>query len=80
CVAFVIRHPEPIKGVPFHETRLYFDRETRLPIHVERYDWPRRSGDKPPLVEEYSYRNVKLNAGLKNIDFDPRNPRYEFPR
>lgn len=80
CVAFVIRHPEPKKGLPFHETRLYFDRETRLPIHVERYDWPRREGDKLPLLEEYSYRNVKLNVGLKGADFDPRNPRYAFPR
>lgn len=80
CVAFVIRHPEPLPGLPYHETHLYFDKESKLPIHVKRYDWPRRGGDKPVLLEEYTYERVRTNVGLKNIDFDPRNPRYQFPR
>jgi hypothetical protein len=80
CVAFVIRHPEPLPGLPYHETHLYFDKETKLPIHVKRFDWPRRAGDKPVLLEEYTYERLRTNVGLKNIDFDPRNPRYQFPR
>lgn len=80
CVAFVIRHPEPLPGLPYHETHLYFDKETKLPIHVKRFDWPRRGGDKPVLLEEYTYERLRTNVGLKNIDFDVRNPRYQFPR
>jgi len=80
CVAFVIRHPEPQPGLPYHETHLYFDRETKIPIHVKRFDWPRRTGDKPVLLEEYTYERMRVNVGLKNLDFDPRNPRYQFPR
>jgi hypothetical protein len=80
CVAFVIRHPEPLQGLPYHETHLYFDKETKLPIHVKRFDWPRRAGDKPVLLEEYTYERLRTNVGLKNIDFDVRNPRYQFPR
>jgi hypothetical protein len=80
CVAFVIRHPEPMPGLPYHETHLYFDKESKLPIHVKRFDWPRRAGDKPVLLEEYTYERLRTNVGLKNIDFDVRNPRYQFPR
>jgi len=47
---------------------------------VKRFDWPRRTGDKPVLLEEYTYERMRVNVGLKNLDFDPRNPRYQFPR
>lgn len=80
CVAFVIRHPDPLPGLPYHETHLYFDSATKIPIHVKRFDWPRRAGEKPVLLEEYTYERMRVNVGLKNIDFDPRNPRYQFPR
>lgn len=79
CIAYVIKHPEPREGIPFHETRLYFDKTTLLPIHVERYDWPRRQGDKLVLVEEYTYKNIRTNVGHDNTAFDPRNPKYSFP-
>ncbi|MGN6136394.1 MAG: DUF1571 domain-containing protein, partial [Aureliella sp.] len=35
-------------------------------------------GDPPPLEEEYTYLDVQLNVGLKDIDFDPENPAYNF--
>ena len=35
-------------------------------------------GDPPPLLESYTYPNLKLNPGLTNADFDPKNPAYNF--
>lgn len=72
-------HPQPRKQFRFHKTRLYLDRDTLLPVRVEQYDFPKRKGDEPPLVEEYTYTQLKINIGLTDMDFDVRNPRYAFP-
>ena len=71
-VVYPHRHPE----IEYPKSHLYFDKETKLPIHVERYGWPAHEGEDPPLVEEYDYANVKLNVGLTDADFDPA--RYGF--
>ena len=47
---------------------------------AERYGWPRRQGEKAPLVEEYTYSNIKTNVGLTNADFDTSNRNYGFGR
>lgn len=78
CQTFEIIHPQPRKEFKYHISRLYFDKKTKLPIRAERFSWPRNPGDKPPLMEEYTYNNLKLNVGLKDVDFDTRNPNYGF--
>ena len=35
-------------------------------------------GQKPVLVEDYLYQNLKTNVGLPDIDFDPANPKYGY--
>ena len=62
-------HPKRSAGNPFHMTRLYIDNQTRLPIRVQQYGFPRKSGGKPPLIEEYTYSNVKLDKKLRDSDF-----------
>lgn len=50
---------------------LYLDKETKLPIRSEAYDWPRQGG--PPdgaLLECFSYVGMKLNVGLGDADFN----------
>jgi hypothetical protein len=50
---------------------VYFDKEFRLPIRVENYDWPRPGG--PPqgdLLECYSYVNLRFNVGLNDQLFN----------
>jgi hypothetical protein len=71
-VMYEHRHPE----IEYPKSHLYFDNETKLPIHVERYGWPAHEGEEPPLMEEYDYADVKLNVGLTDADFDPA--RYGF--
>jgi outer membrane lipoprotein-sorting protein len=48
------------------------DRELRLPIYIEIFDWSNQ------LVERYGYRDLRLNPGLTNEDFAPKNPAYGF--
>jgi len=73
-------HPEHQPGFLFHKVRLFINREHGLPIRFEAYDWPRTPDGEPELVEEYTYLNLKLNQGLKDIDFDPANAQYSFGR
>ncbi len=76
CHELVVTHKNPRPEVDFHRTRICFDRQTLLPIHSERYGWPAEPGEEPPLIEEYSYSNVRTNVGLTDADFDP--PQYGF--
>ena len=48
------------------------DVENRLPIRIEIYDGENQ------LVEKYGYEDLKLNPGLTDLDFDPKNPEYNF--
>ena len=50
----------------------YFDVETNLLVKIENYDW---NGD---LYESYHYRDLKLNVGLGDGDFDPKSKGYKF--
>jgi hypothetical protein len=62
----------------FSLTRVFFARDTKLPVRAEQYGWPAKTGEKPPLVEEYDYSNLNVNVGLSEADFDPKNPMYGF--
>ena len=77
CIEVV--HPRPRHEFLFHIARLYIDDEQRIPVRYVAYDWPKQPGGQPDLIEEYSYLNVKLNVGLTDADFDPKNPAYQYP-
>jgi hypothetical protein len=79
CTCVEIIRPAARKDVAFHKTRFFVDNQLGVPIRFEAYDWPRKTGDEPELVEEYTYRNLKLNPGFTERDFDHRNPQYSFP-
>lgn len=78
CRVVQTSHPRPRKEFKFHMTRLYVDKATGLPVRVEQYGFPRRPGEQPPLVEKYTYSQIKVNNAFDEIDFDPRNPKYGF--
>ena len=78
CTRIDVEHPVKRKGYRFHIARIFIDDELRIPIRYEAYDWPKRSGGSPQLLEEYTYLKVKLNVGLTDFDFDPKNPHYKF--
>lgn len=77
CLEVTALEPLPNKN-PRQCTRLYIDRELNVPIRLEAYEWPRRAGEEPLLVEEYEYTDLQLNPGLADRDFDIDNPDYGF--
>ncbi len=80
CTAIKTTHPQPRDQFKFHETLLFLDAETNLPIGVQQYAFPGKRDKQAPLVEEYTYGQLKLNAGLTDRDFDTTNPAYAFPK
>lgn len=54
-----------------HRGIIYLDKESKLPIRNENYDWPRQGGPATgELLEVYSYTDLRFNVGLTDRDFD----------
>lgn len=75
-----VRGPRKLKpGMTLFVPRYYSARgsvwvspETLLPTQIDIFDAEER------LYERYVYRDVQLNLGLTDLDFDPKNPDYRF--
>lgn len=82
CLLLHVTHPHPDTGkFMFHTFKAYIDKELLLPVRVEGYGFPQVVGREPgPLVECYTYLDLRVNTGLTDIDFSPRNPTYQFGR
>jgi Protein of unknown function (DUF1571) len=73
-------HPQRRPHFMYYKVRVFIDDELGLPIRFEAYEWPKRPQLDPELAEEYTYTELKLNVGLKEIDFDVANSAYSFGR
>ena len=51
---------------------LWIDEALHLPIQIDLYD------HEGALYEHYEHHDLKVNVGLKPIEFDPKNPAYKF--
>ncbi len=70
---YILHFPtDPAKGYYCMTALIDVDREHRLPIYAEIFDWHSQ------LIERYGYLDLRLNPGLSDEDFDPKNPAYEF--
>lgn len=50
---------------------LYLDKESKIPIRSEYYDWPRQGGEPDgELIEMFSFVDLRVNVGLTDRDFD----------
>lgn len=78
CEVIEASHPRPRKQFPFHMTRLFLEKQTRLPIRIENYGYPQQANQPAPLIEEYTYLNLRANLDLTAMDFDSRNQSYSF--
>jgi hypothetical protein len=78
CTVLQVTHDRPVAGLDFHIARIFLDDELGIPVRYAAYDWPRKVGDEPPVIEEYTYQKIELNVGLTDKDFDPRNASYGF--
>ncbi len=80
CDLIISTHPERGPEFLYHLVKVYIDHELGVPVRFEAYDWPKKPGGKPELVEEYDYSNIRLDAGLKDDDFDVSNKAYSYGR
>jgi hypothetical protein len=78
CTMFEVTHPVSRPGLKYHRTRVYFDKKTNLPIRSEQYAFPTKAGETPPLYEEYTYSDIKIEGPLSDADFDINNKSYSF--
>lgn len=78
CQTIEVVLAQPVGSSSYQTSRLYVDAASGLPIRVQQYAFPTRRGQKPVLVEDYLYQNLKTNIGLGDIDFDPANPKYGY--
>jgi hypothetical protein len=69
CTLIRILHPRRQAGLPYHRANIFIDDELLLPIRVEAYDWPDQAGGSPPLIEECTYQDLRLNVGLSDAHF-----------
>jgi hypothetical protein len=79
CDLIVVRRKQPTASPEdFSRAEIVIDTERRLPLRYTAYGW----GDDEtvaPLIESYTYTNIKTNLGLTEADFDPKNPEYQYP-
>jgi outer membrane lipoprotein-sorting protein len=70
---FILHLPsDATKGYYCMTALIDVDREHRLPIYAEIFDWDGQ------LVERYGYIDLRLNSGLTEKDFEAKNPDYGF--
>lgn len=82
CLEVSAWHPEADNGrFSFHTQRFFVDKELTLPIRVEGHAYPATPDRKPgPLLESYTFVELRVNVGLTDVDFSVRNPAYRFSR
>jgi hypothetical protein len=78
CNGVQITHRQKRPRINYQIGRVYVEIRTGFPIQAEIYGWPGRPGAEPPLLERYTYSDIKTNVGLTAHDFDPQNSDYEF--
>lgn len=80
CRKIQVVHPEKRPELDFHKAQIFIDEQLNIPIRYVAWTWPEKPDGELQLIEEYTYRDVKLNVGLTDKDFDPDNEEYNFPR
>lgn len=79
CTVIRVGHPDKKPEYDFHMAEIFIDAQEQIPLRYSAYMWPERTGEEPPIDEQYTYQDVKLNVGLTDADFDPANAEYNFP-
>ncbi|MBF6621812.1 MAG: DUF1571 domain-containing protein, partial [Patulibacter sp.] len=62
CTVLEVNQPNRHPELDFFQAQVFIDDELNLPIRYIAYDWPRRQGDTPQVIEEYNYVDLKLNV------------------
>ena len=79
CTLVEIKHETKQPHFDFHIVKIYIDQKLDVLLGYEGYQWPKKDGEAPVLIEKYFYTDLKINVGLNDEDFSPSNKEYEFP-
>jgi hypothetical protein len=71
CTVIRITHPQRMTGLEFHIANVFVDDALHAPVRVDYSSWPKITGNPAPLIAEYTYTDLKLNAGLSDEAFNP---------
>jgi hypothetical protein len=78
CTLVELHHPTRRKEFHYNLARVYVDDEWKIPVRFEGYDWPKKPGEAPVLIEEYTYTRIQFNRNFTDADFDTKNKTYKF--
>jgi hypothetical protein len=54
-----------------YRTVIFLEKDSKIPIRMENYDWPRQGGNPAgELLEMFSYSQLQFNVGLRDADFE----------
>ena len=71
CIRVEITTLEQSAGSYCHRSIIFLEKESKIPIRLEAYDWPRQGGAPGgDLLESFSYHGLQFNVGLKDADFN----------
>ena len=70
CNVIEVIHPKKRDNFLFHKAQVFVDRELNIPIRYAAYGWPSKPGEEPPLEEEYTYLDFKIDNKLTDADFE----------
>jgi hypothetical protein len=63
--------PQQRPGIYAYRSIIFLDKDSKLPIRNESYDWPRPGGPSTgALLETYSFVDLQFNVGLTDRDFN----------
>lgn len=71
CIEQIVP-PAAVSAYYAARARVCFDVRTSMPTRVTAWDID------GALLEDYGYENTRLNVGLRDLDFSPDNPAYNF--
>ena len=78
CRVIESSHPQPRRQFNSHKVRLWIDTKTELPVRMQKFGFPGKPGAKPPILEDYTFLNLKTDIRLTDADFDRNNTKYSF--
>jgi hypothetical protein len=78
CKCVQVVHPRRRSVFLFNVVRIFIDNEFPVPVRYEAYDWPVSDSEPPPLIEEYTFRNIRLNVGFSDSEFQRNYSEYKF--
>lgn len=78
CLMLTVKHTVQRPVYDFEVAQVFIDNEMNVPVRYIAYGWPEKPGESQRILEEYNYVEIKLNQGLGDNDFNPRNKEYNF--